>query len=1144
MTYITKLYLNGFKSFAKPTNLEFGNDFNCFIGANGSGKTNLADAIVFVLGSLSPKTMRAEKAANLIFNGGKKGAPMKEAEVSIFFDNEKKKFPLEHKEIKISRVIKQNGNSVYKINDDTATRQQVIDLLSHANVDPDGHNIVLQGDIVKLADMKPEERRQVVEDIAGISLYEDKKNKALLELNKVDSKLNEAEIILTERRTYLKELKKDRDQALKYRELEKNIKSNKATVLHNHLKEKEAKQEEIENRIASYNEETGKFSKKIASIKEEIDKKKQEINDLNRDIEEKGEVQAIKLQKDIEELKTTAARKSERTNAVHHELSRLQERTKQLQVSSKDTERTMALLEASKKEIAEKIQNLEKKESKLSDDIRQFRERHHLGDATELGRRENELEKIQAGLHDHQQQYNSLLQKKFQLDAQIKSLESRLDEIQKFEEKTDLKEIRQSLKKAIEDLQKALNEDSSLSLQLNKARVAVNESNTDLYKLHAKTASYKEIAASDIALKKILTLKKPGVFGIATELGEVDPKYTLALEVAAGPRIKSVIVDTDKTAADCIKILKEGRLGTCIFLPLNTIKSFPKAGMSGNGIIANALDLIKFDPKYKNAFSYIFASTLIVEDIDTARRLGVGRTRMVTLEGDLFETSGAIVGGYRKVKQGFAFREKDVDERIKKLEEQISHHHSLIDHLEKKRSQQENIIASLREKKADMESEIIKVEKTADVLNREEYEIQIKEISKNDVFREVEQVEKRISQQQELYEKTKKELDKFRQSTRDLSNPEIAENLKKLEESKSQAREQIIQFRTEIKNIEVQLANIYHPEKEKTISIIRQHEKEYEQFLQEKQDLEKELKENAAMLKEKEQQETAFQKNFKGLFVQRNKLTEEIAKKEAAVGTEQARLHEAEGKINNANISRAKIVAELEAVKQEFEPYQGVSLRKSISEEELKSEIRKFEHLMQQMGNVNLRALEIYGNIEKEYEELLQKAEKLKLEKEDVLKMMQEIESKKENMFMKTFREIAKNFENIFISLSTKGQASLELENKEEPLAGGVEIKLRMEGNKYLDIRSMSGGEKTLTALAFIFAVQEYQPASFYLLDEVDAALDKGNSDLLSKLIAKYSKNAQYVVISHNDIVVTEAARIYGVTMQENSVSKIVSLKF
>jgi len=228
MALIKKLHIRGFKSFAKPIDLEFGTGYNCVIGPNGAGKSNVSDSICFVLGKLSAKSMRAEKASNLIFNGGKKGKPMKDAEVSVIFDNGKKDFPLDASEVKLTRVVKQSGNSTYKINDEVRTREQMLELLAAAKIDPDGHNIIMQGDIIHFTDMKPEDRREVVEEIAGISVYEDRKAKALNELDKVEVKLNEASIILTERETYLRELKKERDQALKYRELETNVKSNKA----------------------------------------------------------------------------------------------------------------------------------------------------------------------------------------------------------------------------------------------------------------------------------------------------------------------------------------------------------------------------------------------------------------------------------------------------------------------------------------------------------------------------------------------------------------------------------------------------------------------------------------------------------------------------------------------------------------------------------------------------------------------------------------------------------------------------------------------------------------------------------------------------------------------------------------------------
>jgi len=255
------------------------------------------------------------------------------------------------------------------------------------------------------------------------------------------------------------------------------------------------------------------------------------------------------------------------------------------------------------------------------------------------------------------------------------------------------------------------------------------------------------------------------------------------------------------------------------------------------------------------------------------------------------------------------------------------------------------------------------------------------------------------------------------------------------------------------------------------------------------------------------------------------------------------KIKEIANRMNDKSIARAKIVGELEGLEKEFEEFKGVPLRRQISSEKLKEDISKFETLMQKIGNVNLRALEVYEGLLKEYESLLSKADKLKSEKDDVLEMIDEIESKKKDLFITTFKEIAKNFTNIFSSLSAKGEAMLILEDKDDPLSAGVDIRVRLLGNKFLDIKSLSGGEKTMTALAFIFAIQEHKPGSFYILDEVDAALDKKNSELLSKLVAKYADRAQYILISHNDAVISEAEQIYGVSMQQTGMSKVVSLK-
>jgi len=447
-----------------------------------------------------------------------------------------------------------------------------------------------------------------------------------------------------------------------------------------------------------------------------------------------------------------------------------------------------------------------------------------------------------------------------------------------------------------------------------------------------------------------------------------------------------------------------------------------------------ALSLISYDKKYENAFSYIFGSTLVVDDVATARNIGIGKARMVTLDGDLFETSGAMIGGFRrKFKINFSFHEYK-------------------------------------------------------------------------------------------------------------SNKDIL-GLQNMESQQDQLKERLIRIQADTRNIEEQIKTIHLPEREKTKQIIKQHTSEVTDFENEIKELATIIKGLKEALQQKQENEKQFHKEYKELFIKRNKISEEIQKCEGFITTEDLKIRDVERRTNEINLRRAKVVAKLEGLNAEFEEYRGTQLRRGVSLDGLRNEIYKYEHLLKEIGNVNLKALEIYEDIEKEYKELLSKVDKLKLEKEDVIKTMQEIEGKKKSVFMKTYKILSDNFKNIFLQLSTKGDAFLELENKEDPLSGGVLIKVRLAGTKFLDIKSLSGGEKTLTALAFIFAIQEFKPASFYLLDEVDAALDKTNSLLLSKFVSKYAQKAQYIIISHNDQIISEADQIYGVSMQKNGISKVISLK-
>src|SRR3989344_4451957 len=662
MVLINKLTIKGFKSFANKTELVFGKCFNCIIGSNGSGKTNISDSICFVLGKSSAHEMRAEKSANLIFNGGKKGSPAKEAEVTIEFDNASRKFPIDKDIVEITRIVKLNGTSVYKINDEIRTRQQVLDVLRITKIDPDGHNIVLQGDIVSMTEMKPVERRGIIEQIAGISMYEEKKQKCLNELQKVDSRLNEAEIILTEREANLRELKKERDQAVKYKELEETLRDKKGTLIHLQIKVKQESLEEIEKRKKEVEEKITKISEEINSIKQEIQKNKDEISQINTEVEVKGEKNQVILRKEEEEV----------------------------------------------------LKELE-----------QFKEKHGID--TNLNQSleniDKEIDETLLKINKVTEEKQNLLRNKDQITYKINSIQERLNALKgNDKEIEDLKNKKKRLEELNKQLGKVINEDSSYSLQLNTLRNDINKNTEELAKQKSRQISIQERTLGDLAIRKILELKNeiPGIHGTISSLGAVDAKYSLSLEVAAGPRSSSIVVDSDLIAKRCIEHLKNNKFGTATFLPLNKIKTREidnslRDLLKKPGIHGLAIDLVKYDQEYKDVFFYTFGSTIIVEDIETARKIGIGRARMVTIEGDLMETSGAMIGGYRTKRQGFGFKEKETDSNVSKLEADIEHQRRLINNIEEKKISNEEIIKKLRDEKVNLESDVIKIEKTLNI---------------------------------------------------------------------------------------------------------------------------------------------------------------------------------------------------------------------------------------------------------------------------------------------------------------------------------------------------------------------------------------------------------------------------------------------
>jgi len=1164
MTKINKLVLDGFKSFAKRTELVFGQDFNCVLGPNGSGKSNILDALCFVLGKSSAKALRSEKSANLIYNGGKSKKPGKSAEVSIYFDNTTNTFPTDAKEVKVSRIVKKTGQSVYKINNEKRTRQQILELLNIARINPDAYNIILQGDIVGFVEMPLEERRRLVEEISGISVYEEKKNKAVNELGRVEERLKEAEIILTERKSRLGELKKERDQANKFKDLNDRIKKCKASLIHkkmeNRLKEKKVFDERIEKQQKQIEEK----QKEISEIKKNMTERKDRISQINTEIETKGEKDQVDLNKEIEKLKVDVASSKNRIDSLKTEMTKIKQRKNQLKDNSDEIGFKIKKLQEEKDDIQKQIANREKEVKQIEARVDEFRKKNQLDDVEGLEKDidgiDKEAEDMQKKIQELREQQQELLRQKDQAEFRINAIDEKIAKVLEVEKENkdqieELKTKKEKFKSATLDLNKCLTKDSELAAQLGNARSSYLKFQEDLSKLNTKNMTLQEKLGENSALRQILKQKNniAGIHGTVSELGKVDSKFSLALEIAAGPKTTSVVVQDDNVASKCIKYLKDNKLGIATFLPLNKIKKMEKRPevaklASSEGVHGFAIDLISFDPKFKSVFSYVFGNTLVIESIDTARRIGIGKAKMVSLEGDLAEFSGAMQGGYRRKRgAGLGFSEKDIETDIKKCEKSMQDSSALVERLENDRKENEEGIAGLREDKAHLEGDIIKLEKLLNLQSddtdasrdeRKELNSSLKELDGK-----VDNVINDISECNKTLAENKIKRQEVRNRIGELRNPALIAELNAFEEKKSQLKEELVAKNGEIKNIDAQVENVFNPEIENVSKIMKQHEKEEEDFKEEMKALNENINLMGTDLREKESKQKQFQSQFKGLFTEKSKIDEKIRKDEQKLEAFTEQHRGVEQRINQINIESAKVRAELQGLEEEYKEYEGIEVFKHKSEQDLRREIGTNEGVLTRIGNVNMKSLEIFDQVEKEYGDLLGKKEKLGLEKEDVLVMMNEIELKKKDMFMKTFEVVNNNFQTIFSALSTKGEASLVLENDEMPFDGGLMIKVKLSGNKFMDIRSLSGGEKTMTALAFIFAIQEHDPASFYVLDEVDAALDKKNSEKLSALVKKYSDRAQYILISHNDGVISQANKIYGVSMDEHGKSQVVSLK-
>lgn len=1160
--YIREIEIDNFKSFANRTTIPFLGGFTTISGPNGSGKSNIIDSILFALGLSSSRTLRAEKLPDLINNHGKRN----EASVRISFGN----LP-DDRTITVTRKIRRNSTGytgTYYLNDRVSTLTEIHEELARYNISPGCYNVMMQGDVTGIINMTPFERRKILDEIAGVADFDRRIEQATKELETVDERVNNSVLILSEIDKRLEQLKEEREVALKYQKLreEKLLLESKLSIV-KYFELKNSTERLHENMLDS-NKAQKEEQHKIKELNAEIDQTAQKLKEITELVKIKGEDQQIEIQKQIEILKGLVSRNHD---AVAYLSQQIQDNEKG-QISSKGN------IERLKEKIEDTLLKIENRQDQIT-----IFEQNIKTEKEELNRILNEISSINKTSNEHLEKRNNLRkelenlkdkensvlkekisaeEKVFRFNRDIEEAQKKIDRFEEFksaniQKKEDLEVQTEELAKELKDYEIV---QKNCLYDLDKVKQEIGDVGYDISSAVRKISQLEasKMAAEDFsfdrAVKTVMEAKLEGVHAPLAQLGQVDKEYSTALEIAMGGRMASIVVDNDEVGRIAIEILKSSGAGRSTFLPLNKIRPMPKGMKAPNidGVIDYAINLIGFDGTYDSAFYYALGETLIVEDINVARRL-MGKFRMVTLDGSLVEKTGAMTGGSIR-RSGYKFAQANDEELEKfnkrlrelenrenelkskraeierKIEKTRQEYSEALNELHRKNLEHQNIVKMLTEYesefavcKSTIEETSPKLEEAQNALSELTLKLQGFEVSIQRLTREIESIEKIIP---------KDELSKLNEKTGDIEF-----EIKSFESKLANARNEINGFNMEIDlhktSIEAQEQNIKEST-ERVVSLgaqIEQHKVEIGSTIEKITALDAQMKEIGSELigLQKERDEIALNLNaFERKKVGHENRIEKLKEQVEAYKSRRKELEDQLLEIRDQLISRGLSIAGLQEEK--------------ISVDEVNRTISSLQRKMENLEPVNMKALSEYDEVQARSEELKLKIDTLSNEKEQILERMNSYEDLKFKSFMETFDNINDNFKDIFARLSD-GIGSLVLEKPETPFVGGLTIEAQPRAKKMQRLESMSGGEKSLTALAFVFALQRFMPAPFYAFDEVDMHLDGINAEKLAQMVKYQAERTQFIVVSLRKPMIEAADRTIGVTQKNSGITKVTGVK-
>jgi chromosome segregation protein len=1197
MVHVKRVELTNFKSFGGTTSVPLLPGFTVISGPNGSGKSNILDALLFCLGLSSSKGMRADRLPDLVNNNQTARARAAvEASVTVTFDltgvevsrrdaetqsedNEESPdsplptpdSPTEWSVTRRLRVTHQGTyTSNYYINGSPCTLTELHEELSNLRIYPEGYNVVLQGDVTSIISMNSRERREIIDELAGVAAFDRKINQAKKTLDEVKEKEDSCRIIETELTAQRDRLSQDRAKAEKYQKLRTEFLSKQSWEAVLSWRSLQAQQEKLVGSIQTGDRSFAELTTQLTNLNTVIAQKTAELEELNAHVKALGEEEVLAVQSTLAtqeaELKQLQRRQTELQTAIQETGQRLTQTQQEIQqhhqslteiAQTQGVERQSIVycqqqrndaqqaLDASREAAAEIASASEAWVQQQTAFNRQI---ESLLQTLEPQRTE------QAQLRERNHQLQQLITEQTQLIATLEpELATKQAECQRVE--AEFNASSEPIQNLAENLAAT---DQELQIQQETQKRLLQEQREkqrQLDKLEAQAQAQQEVQGTQ-ASKVILQSGMPGVCGLVVQLGRVEPRFQLALEIAAGGRLGHIVVEDDGIAAAGIELLKQKRAGRATFLPLNKIHA-PKFTQDAtlryaNGFVNYAVNLVECDRRYKDVFSYVFGNTVVFASLQQARQ-NLGLYRIVTLDGELLETSGAMTGGSSNQRSALRFgkgeaseseevaslktRLLDIDRILDRCTEAIAslsaatkqNTQALTEARQARREQQlqleqlqkdiKNLTAQLentRSQFAQNTEKFTTAQSRLEVLDRElpsqENELQqlrqaLAELESSQTPSEWQQIQATIKNQEQQLQQKESEL---RDADQRLKNLESQQQ--RLQERIQEAEQRIIQYQ-----------NDQESQQNQVNSLSNQYTVLNNQIAETKANL-SEMEQNLGTEKQKRD---AIEQEVRSQLLRQQQLEWEIQKLQE---TQQKRREDLEILQNQLREAGAELPDPLPEVPDQ------------VDLEELQKDLRNLSKRLQAMEPVNMLALEEYERTQNRLQELTQKLETLEAERTELLLRIENFTTLRQLAFREAFDAVNENFQSIFATLSD-GDGYLQLEDPEDPFASGLNLVAHPKGKPVQRLASMSGGEKSLTALSFIFALQRYRPSPFYAFDEVDMFLDGANVERLAKMIKQQAQQAQFIVVSLRRPMIESAERTIGVTQARGAYTQVLGIK-